>query len=163
MTGNGTIPKTISSASDLTGLILEVREYTKWYNQYANASRVGAPYQIAQPELSPTASQLIRDWASQTQVSSKSLDELVAQLEHTKVHAPVITITLAAPATSEVKAQLVAWCRANLSPDILVTFRFNATILGGMVVRYGSTIYDWSFRRTILNERHRFAEVLQRV
>lgn len=157
------LPQEISSSSDLTGLILEVREYMKWYNQYANASRIGAAYTTEQPELSATASELIRRWAKQKELSSSRLDELTAYLEHTQNNAPVMTITLAAPATSEVKKALVTWCRTNVDPTILVTFRFNATILGGMVVRYRSAVYDWSFRRAILNERQRFAEVLQRV
>ena len=154
------IPPAVSSTNDLTGLILEVREYAKWFNQYANAAKLHASYKQAQPELSPTASTLIRDWAKQAQLTSVRIDELIAGLEHTKAHAPVMTVTLAAPATSEVKKALVAWCRTNISADILVTFRFNSGLLGGMVVRYGSSIYDWSFRRTIMNERHKFAEIL---
>ena len=157
------IPPAASSTNDLTGLILEVREYAKWFNQYTNAAKLQSTYKQTQPELSPAASGLIRDWAKQDQLTSARLDELVNGLERTKAHAPVMTVTLAAPATSEVKKELVAWCRANISPDILVTFRFNSGLLGGMVVRYGSSIYDWSFRRTIMNERHKFAEILNRV
>ena len=53
-------------------------------------------------------------------------------------------------------------CRP-VAPDVLVNFQFNATILGGMVVRYGSHVYDWSFRRQILAKRDTFPEVLRRV
>ena len=157
------LPATVSSTNDLTGLILEVREYAKWFNQYTNATKLHTSYAHTQPELSPTASTLIRDWAKQASLTSARLDELITGLEHTKSHAPVMTITLAAPAPTEVKKELVAWCRDNISPSILVTFRFNSGILGGMVVRSGSSIYDWSFRRAIMNERHKFAEILSRV
>lgn len=157
------LPPSVSSAQDLTSLTLEVRSYAKWYSQYATAAKVKAKYKEEQPELSPTATELIRAWGKQSPLSQKSLDELIKTLEQTASHAPVMTITLAAPATTEVKRALVDWCRTNIHQDILVTFRFNSTILGGMVVRFGSKIYDWSFRRTILNERQKFGEMVTNV
>jgi hypothetical protein len=157
------LPPSVSSTQDLTSLILEIRSYAKWYSQYTTASKVKTTYKEAQPELSPTATELIRTWGKQSPLSQKSLDELISTLEKTVSHAPIMTITLAAPATTEVKRALVDWCRSNIHQDILVTFRFNSTILGGMVVRFGSKIYDWSFRRAILNERHKFGEMLTRV
>ena len=157
------LPPSVSSAQDLTSLTLEVRTYAKWYSQYATAAKVKAKYTTDQPELSPTATELIRAWGKQSPLSQKSLDDLITTLEKTATHAPIMTITLAAPATTEVKRALVDWCRTNIHQDILVTFRFNSTILGGMVLRYGSKIYDWSFRRTILNERQKFGEMLSHV
>jgi F0F1-type ATP synthase delta subunit len=74
-----------------------------------------------------------------------------------------MTITLAAPATTGIKKQLTAWCRDNVAPDVLVRFEFNQTLLGGMVVRFGSHIYDWSLRRQILDGRTKFPEVLRNV
>jgi hypothetical protein len=157
------LPATVSSTQDLTSLILEVREYAKWYSQYATAAKLKTKYKQEQPEITPTAGELIRIWNKESPLSQKSLDELIASLERTKKQAPVMTITLAAPATTEVKRALVDWCRKNINQDILVTFRFNSTLLGGMVLRYGSNIYDWSFRRAILNERQKFGEILSRV
>ncbi|NCU37610.1 hypothetical protein EOL96_00910 [Candidatus Saccharibacteria bacterium] len=157
------LPAEVSSVNDLTGLILEVREYTKWFNQYTNAGRAHTTYRTPQPELSPITSTMIREWATGSPLTSARLDELTNELERIKAHTPVLTITLAAPVTHEVKEILVNWCRTNLNSDILVTFRFNANLLGGMVVRSGSTIHDWSFRRAILNNRHKFAEILNHV
>jgi F0F1-type ATP synthase delta subunit len=157
------LPPTLSSSQDLAALILEIREYAKWYGQYSVANRVKAKFTTEQPELSTAAVEMIRDWGKEEALSQKRLDLLLSSLEKLKAKAPVITITLAAPATTEVKKSLVSWCRTNIAPDVLVSFRFNATLLGGMVVRSGSHIYDWSFRRTILNERHRFGEILSRV
>jgi hypothetical protein len=157
------LPTAISSPSDVTALTLEVRAYQQWYGQYANAQRTGAHYQPTQPELSPIASEVIREWAAAEPLTTTRIDALIADLEHVSKTAPVITITLAAVAPVEVKRALVTWCREHLGEDILVTFRFNATILGGMVVRYGSRIYDWSFRTRLMNGRQKFPEVLSRV
>ncbi|MEO6727959.1 MAG: F0F1 ATP synthase subunit delta [Candidatus Saccharimonas sp.] len=157
------LPESISSPSDITGLILEVRSYAQWYGQYVNAQRAGSRYKSAQPELSDIAGEVIRTWAKEAPLTAERIDEHISNLEHIQKTAPVITITLAAAATAEVKRALVTWCRAHIHEEILVTFRFNATILGGMVVRYGSRVYDWSFRRAIMSERQRFPEVLSRV
>ena len=157
------LPASISSGEDLLSLIIEVQTYAKWFNQYSIARSVQVAYREPQPELSPGAIEIMQQWQATEPLSSARLEALIRLLAHMKQSAKVMTITLAAPATNDVKTQLVNWARSNLSPDILVSFRFNSTLLGGMVVRIGSHIYDWSFRRTILNERYRFAEVLRRV
>ena len=157
------LPPTISSPSDLAALILDIHTYATWYGQFSNAQKIGVSFRESQPELSETTALLLRDWVASSPLSSTSLDELITELERISQHAPTITITLVAPAPAEVKKTLVAWCRHNLHPDMLVSLRFNATIIGGMVVRSRSHISDWSWKRSIMNNRHRFAEVLNRV
>lgn len=160
---NFTLPETISSSEDLMTLSLEVSSYAQWFNQFVIANKAGTKYQAAQPELSVVASDIIRDWAKQEQLTTARLDELIEILETIKSRAKTMTITLAAPATAELKKALVSWARDNISPDVLISFRFNATILGGMVVRFGSHVFDWSFRRVIMSERHKIPEILNRV
>jgi hypothetical protein len=123
------------------------------------------------PTLTPAAKILLASWAAQVNagtnggqaLTSANLDELVLELQDIIDMAPTITITLAAPASAGIKKSLVTWCRANIAPDALVSFGFNATLLGGMVVRFGSHLYDWSFRRQILQNRAKIPEVLRRV
>lgn len=158
-----TVPDGIYSPSDLASLILEIKAYAKWFGQYINAQRVGSRLTTEQPELTIVASDLIRSFAKLTPMTVARLDELVAALEKISTDAPVITITLAAPAPIEVKRQLTDWCRREISPAILVAFKFNAHILGGMVVRAGSSVYDWSFRTQLMNTRTGFSEVLNHV
>ncbi len=157
------LPPNISSRSDLSALILEIRTYTKWYGQYVNAAKVGVQFTAAQPELSQTASTLLREHAAHTPLSPETLDQLITALLDVEKNAPSISISLVGPAPAEVKAAIVAWCRTNLHESMLVTIRFNSTILGGMVVRSGSRIFDWSWKRAIMDNRGRFAEVLSRV
>lgn len=157
------IPKEISSPAELTSLLLEIKSYANWFGQYINAQRVGAKLSASQPELSSSASAVIRALSAATPLTATRLDELIVSLEHTSRHAPVATITLAAPATSEVKRALTDWCRRELSPDILITYRFNAGLLGGMMIRVGSHLYDWSFRTKLMENRRGFTEVLNRV
>jgi F0F1-type ATP synthase delta subunit len=84
-------------------------------------------------------------------------------LEDFSDSAPRVTVTLAAPAPNSLKQTIALWFRENIAPNTLVNFKFNSTILGGMVVVYGSRIYDWSFRRQILVSREKFPEVLRNV
>src|SRR5690606_12920395 len=106
----------ISSPRDVTALIIEVQRYGKWHSQFTNASRLKTTYNEPQPEISPAAIELIRAASDQKGVTEKQVDALIASLESFVRDAPVITITLAAPASLAVKKTLVDWCRANLQP-----------------------------------------------
>lgn len=157
------LPDSISSSQDLTALILEVHEYGRWLSHTAIKNRVDARY-ISEPLIiSPPATDLLREWSAKKQLTQQDITELVEALEEAKASASSLTITLAAPPTNDIKRTLVAWCRENIAPNVLVTFQFNSTLLGGMMVRYDSHIFDWSFRRQILAARDRFPEVLRRV
>ena len=154
------LPDSISSVQDVTALTLEVREYAKWFSHAAIMKKINNKNVSKQPTLSASANEMLRNWSNGKSLTRQNLD---ATLEKFKRTSETMTIVLAAPATNDIKRQLVAWCRKNVSDNILVTFQFNATLLGGMVVRYGSRIFDWSFRRKILANRGHFPEVLRNV
>jgi F0F1-type ATP synthase delta subunit len=153
----------IYSTEDLKEIISEVKKYASWYAQTAIKMQVTKNNSYEEPSFLPTASNIINEWIKENPISSKSLDTLIETLEEHLASAPVIVITLAAPAPKSLKKVLVDWCRKNIAPNALIDVRFNATMLGGMVVQHGSHIYDWSFRRQILAERGKFPEVLRNV
>ncbi len=153
----------VSSPQDLRAITLEVRQYAQWFSQYSIKKRVSSSKSDAPPPMSETGVALIKELTDSKQLSQAGLDELIAALENLETTSPRITITLAAAAPNSLKKTLVAWCREQIEPNILVDFRFNSTLLGGMVVRYGSHVYDWSFRRQILAARGSFPEILRRV
>jgi hypothetical protein len=157
------LPNSISSAQDIAGIILEIKAYGRWFSHQAILQRTTSKHTTEAPLLSQAASELLRACSAKQTLTQARLDELSQALQQFLKSAQVVTITLAAPPTGDVKQTLVAWCRTNISPQILVSFQFNQTLLGGMVVRYGSRIFDWSFRRQILAARDTFPEVLRRV
>ncbi|MBL8160057.1 F0F1 ATP synthase subunit delta [Candidatus Saccharibacteria bacterium] len=157
------LPDSVSSLQDLATLQLEVRAYARWLSHEAVKIKVHAKNISEPPPLSPAANQLIHDYTAGKPATPAGLDELVQQLEDRKKKAPTLTITLAGPPTRGLKGTLVGWCRENIAPDVLVNFQFNASILGGLVVRSGSHTFDWSFRRQILDNRAKFPEVLRHV
>lgn len=157
------LPSSVSSAQDLTSLTLEIREYGRWFSHAAIKKNLKAGHVSEPPEISPAAMEMIHESAAKKPLSTDSLDELIRSLEDFKRKANTMTITLAAPPAGDMKKTLVQWCRDNIASDVLVTFQFNSTLLGGMVVRYGSRLLDMSFRRQILESRQHFPEVLRRV
>jgi ATP synthase delta (OSCP) subunit len=157
------LPDAVASTQDLASMSLELHEYSKWYSHAAILKRTGNKHVSDAPALTPAATELLHAWTAKNPLSQSSLDELIEFVKTYSDSASVITITLAAPATRDIKSLLVSWCRTNISPNILVTFKFNATLLGGMVVQRGSRIFDWSLRRDILNEKNKFPEVLRSV
>jgi hypothetical protein len=153
----------IYSREDLREVILEVKKYAGWYAQTAIKMQVTKNNAYEEPQFSPRAVNIINAWSKENPINPKSLDALIEMLENYAASAPVITITLAAPTPNNLKKDLTEWCRKNIAPNALIDVRFNATMLGGMVVNYDSHIYDWSFRRQILATRNKFPEVLRNV
>lgn len=157
------LPNNISSPQDLMALELELRDYAKWFAHNAIKERTHARAGTPPPALSSAAMQLVRDWSGKKLLTQHNLEDLIDALGHYKSQALTLTITLAAPAPSSLKQTLVGWCREHIAPNILVNFQFNSTLLGGMVIRYGSRIFDLSFRRQIMDGRAKFPEVLRNV
>ncbi|HEX5744232.1 MAG TPA: F0F1 ATP synthase subunit delta [Candidatus Saccharimonadales bacterium] len=151
------LPDDVSSLQDLKAVTAEIREYARWQTHASIKKRAGGGRAAGPPEISPAARAAVRGWAGD------DLDKLIEALEDHADKVPRLTITLAAPAPGSLKKTLTAWCRKNVEPGVMVDFRFDSTLLGGMVVRWRSRIFDWSFRSRILEESGRFPEVLRRV
>lgn len=157
------LPSSISSRQDLMAVLLEIRGYAKWFAHNAIKERVHAKHATPPPVLSQGAMDLVKLASSKKLLSTQDLEALIDALETYTKTASTVTITLAAPATGDIRQTLVGWCRENIAPSVLVSFKFNANLLGGMVIHHGSHVFDWSFRRELLAKRAAFPEVLRRV
>ena len=158
------LPDNILTPQDLRGAILEIRHYASWFSHNAIKRRVSAKKSASEaPELSPGAHDLLKQALEGKEPTGPRLDKAIEDLEDFEGSAESMTITLAAMPGGTLKKTLAEWCRQNIAPNILVNFEFNSAILGGMVLNHKSRIFDWSFRRRILEERAKFPEVLKRV
>lgn len=157
------LPVSVSSRQDLKAVIMELQAYARWAGQNNIKQRVAGQLFEGQPSLSPATMDIAKQWQSQAKNAGAGIDKLIDELEGFAAKAPFVTITLAAPASSQLRQAIVEWFRRNIRNDLLVDFQFNGTMLGGMVVRYGSRVADWSFKRQILANRVKFAEVLRSV
>jgi len=157
------LPDSVASPQDVASLIQEIKDYSRWFLHESIKIESKIKHVSKSPELSVGAKDLIQEWSNKKPLNQTNLDELINILNNYCSDAPVMTITLAAPVTNSIKETLVAWCRNNLAKNTLVNFQFNTCLLGGMVVRCGSHIFDWSFRRQILANKNNFPKVLRNV
>jgi hypothetical protein len=157
------LPADVASSQDLVSLIAEIRDYSRWFSHESIKNHVDVEHVSNPPIMSPAATEIIYELGAKKTTTQQSLADLIEELEQYNHKAPSITLILAAPPTNGIKTTLVNWCRKNIAPNIMVTFQFNTTLLGGMVVRYGSRVFDWSFRRQLLAARERIPEVIRRV
>lgn len=157
------LPDSLSSPQDLTDLLFEVKEYAKWKSHNDILRRAGSKRTSKPPEISKTASEVLNDWSKNKSINQESIQELIDTLNNISTKSTRINITLAGPAPGDLKKKLIGWFRDNVAPDILVTFDFNKTILGGMILRSGSKIFDWSFRKKIMGSREKLIEEINSV
>lgn len=157
------LPRSIVTPQDVARLELELTGFNDWFQHNAIKQQMHVSKGTAMPGLSREAVELIRTVSVDGSLNQQNIDILYQSIVRIRQQAPTMSITLAAPAGVQLRQQLVTWCRSEIRPDVLVDFRFNATILGGMVVRYGSHVFDWSWRRAVLNNRASFAKELRNV
>ena len=153
----------IVSSEDLKDVIAELQEYAKWFNHASILAKVSKRKSETKFDLSDPFSNLIEQWQDGKPLTIDSLDNLISNLKDYLAKTPKIRITLAAMPPLGIKKSLVDWCRANVSQALLVDFRYNSSLIGGMVVNVGSHTYDWSFKRQLLASKDKLDEVIKRV
>jgi len=149
----------IVSIEDFRDTIEEIQGYAKWFNHNQIKLKVANKKDLNEPELSRQTQDILGQFFNSKSISSSGLDNLIASLEDYLKEAVKIKITLAGIPSNKLKKQLINWCRTSLTQAILVDFSYNRTLLGGMVVIFGSHIYDWSLRRQILDSKDKLIEV----
>jgi hypothetical protein len=157
------LPASIASPQDLKAAILEIHQYASWFAHTSVKKNLSVAADKEPAPMSPPALEILKQSLGKEPPSQESLDKIVEDLEAFAEAAPTMAITLAGMPTAGLKKTLVAWCRQNIDGNMLVNFDFNSGLLGGLVLRYDSHVYDWSFRRQILASRERFPEVLRHV
>lgn len=85
--------------------------------------------------------------------------QLLEELEQLLHHAPVVHVTTGALPGHDLRLHLTGWFRREIHEHVLLTFAARRDIGGGVVVRAGSHVYDFSFKRLILDNKHRITEL----
>jgi len=71
--------------------------------------------------------------------------------------AEAVVIT-AAPVSDETRGEIQAGVAKLLGKDVAITFQVDASILGGLIVRVGDTVYDGSLANQLSRARQRVTE-----
>ena len=89
------------------------------------------------------------------------LQKVQLWLEEVKTSAPEIRLTLPALPAVPLKSDIVAWFRDNIHPLAIFKFEYNRAIAGGFVIRTGSVIHDFSFRKALLTNSGAMVKVMK--
>ena len=153
----------INSAEDLKAVIEEITEYRTYFRHTQIKSKFKNGVSRGDPDLSVAAVELMTQAKGTKPITLPEIDQLLTELEKLYAKAPKIRVVLAAAPTPAIKKTLSQWIRKNIAELILIDYRFDSTILGGMIVIFGSHIYDWSLRREILASKDKLNEILAHV
>ena len=153
----------VVSSEDLKALMNEITDYAKWYRHNEIKMRVTKKLAEGKPVLSEPAADMLAQITKHGALSADMIDALLKELNVQFRTMPRVRITLAAMPSNAVKHKLAGWCRDNISPVLLIDFRYNAAILGGMVINLGSRTFDWSFRSRLLASQDKLGEAFSRV
>jgi hypothetical protein len=158
------LPENIYSIEQLEAVAFELREYIDWSRSAGIKSKVAsgsAP--LPAPVWTLEMQSVVTAFGNGKALSTGDVEELIKALDTYKHTAPVVHLTLAGMPGSELRMQLIRWFRANVHPGVLMSFRANRQLLGGMVLRAGSRTYDYSWRGKIVGASDQLVEAVSHV
>lgn len=148
----------VISSADLKDAIEELKDYRASFRHQQIRGSVTRRSSNAQIMPSSAAEDLIRQARQGKQLTIGLIEDLISELEKIERHAAKVRIILASAPTPGIKKKITSWIRENISGVVLVDFRYDSSILGGMILILGSHIYDWSFRRDLLSSKDKLKE-----
>lgn len=153
------LPPDLYSPDQLTAVMMELRSHITTLRELRAHSRAADS-----TEFSPSALLLgTLHAAAVPQTDRSKAEALLKELTSLRAEAPIVHLTLAGLPPRTLKRQLTEWLRTNIHPHLLMTFAARSDIGGGLILTAGSHIYDFSFRRELLENKHRIAEIFNHV
>ena len=151
------LPVDLNSPDQLSATSLELAAYMSSLRDAAvRAKSNGQDIQL--PDMSDLLTELLRASGVDPE-NSAGLDDMRTQLDQLLNKAPVVHLTLAALPARTFKRKMTLWFRTEVHPFILLTFAARADLGGGVVLQSGSHVYDYTFRRSILDNKKRISEL----
>ncbi len=154
---NPKFPNGVYSVDQILAISEELHAYANELAAQRHGSPAGGPI-----SLSPRA-EAVLELLPQDKRDDASVEQWRMELEKLANTAPTVTLVLAAAATPGLKQELVGWLRENVHPYLLVNFRVNPDIVGGIVIRSVNHVYDCSFRKALLAHPENFTRLLVHV
>lgn len=148
-----TLPAEIHSPDQISELTMELRGYIDARRSKDVQKQAGVD--ASPPAMSADLRSLYEAASNNNGTPETLLDELETLLKN----APVVHLMLAATPGAELKQQLISWFRTEVDANTLVSFTVRRDLGGGVMVRAGSRIYDFTFRQKILDNKQRLTEL----
>ncbi|MBW3538413.1 hypothetical protein KY386_02885 [Candidatus Parcubacteria bacterium] len=158
------LPAAIGSPEQLQEALVKLESYIDLCSRRSVKQRTGAGSGDDE-QLRGLGEQLgeMLGEAAAGNLPAEQAEQLKGRLEELVRSAPRIHLTLPELPPAGLKQQVVSWVRTNLSPDALVVFHRNRALAGGFAVRAGSRVYDFSFRKRLLDQSAAVARILNDV
>lgn len=156
------LPVDVYSPDQLSALILEIGNYRGHLRDAAVRAKTGSKKQAPLPEPSDILAQLLEESGVKPD-DAEAVDTLRKELELKLKKSPVVHLLLAAHPTSAIKRQFTTWFRTEINSEILLTFAVRSDIGGGLILQAGSRVYDFSFKRRLIANKKRIAEIASSV
>jgi len=118
--------------------------------------------ELGQPRPLPTLSDVTSELVSANEIvlDSKSVPELIKQLQAIRDRAPMLRVSFAVEPDRASIAKIVSWFRKEINPGLLLQVGIQPSIAGGCVVQTPGNRYDFSLRKHILGSTDKFKAVL---
>jgi hypothetical protein len=157
------LPIDLYSLDQLTAIIIELRAHINALRDAsARARATQSEATIAAPQLSALLLGALKG-AGLAPTDEPGAEKLMEELEAIRDKAPAVHLMLAALPNRELKRKLTEWFRNEIHPYTMLTFAARMDIGGGLIIRAGSRIHDYSFRRQIFEHKSRISEIFNSV
>jgi ATP synthase delta (OSCP) subunit len=157
------LPESLYSPEQLQACAFELDVVISWRRRQDIKKQSGYAGPVtADFELGPTIAGLLGTRETVARMPLATLEEVHKQLNEWLAQ-PVTHVTFAVSPPTSIKVEIVKWFRAQVLPTALVKFHVNGNIIGGMVVRTPNKIFDFSFRKQLLQRKSLIPEILKRV
>lgn len=154
------LPAAVYSPQLLESVIYDVQYYLDWTRQNDIRKQMGVAVK-EEPNHSAETVLVIEAWLNGKPATLEALEELLDYLKGLKL--PEVHITLAALPNRNQRETLVKWFRNNAKSQLLLSFVADRNLGGGIVIRTPNRIFDYTWKRQLVENRDKIAEITRRV
>lgn len=108
--------------------------------------------------ISPELKKYVDSATSGKPATQELLEEVYKFLKKAHDTGPRLHLTLATLPNETFKRDMVAWARQNIDELALVSFNYDRSIVGGVIVRTRNKIFDFSYSKKLLNPSKKISE-----
>jgi hypothetical protein len=157
------LPESLHSPEQLQACAFELEVVISWRRRQDIKKQSGFTGPVTPDfELGPAVAVLLGSREAVARMPLSDLEGVQSQI-HRWLAQPVTHVTFAVVPPTSTKVEVVRWFRSRIMPTALVKFHVNGNIIGGMVVRTPNKIFDFSFRKQLLQRKSLIPEILKRV
>lgn len=156
------LPDTISSPDQIMAFIEDLADYQAYIRKLNVAAKVkvDSPSGLESPSMPIELVEFLKSQFGNEEVAIARLEEIKTFFKEVKASCPSIHIMMAYLPTVSERAEIVHWFRNNIAENILINFTQNSDVIGGLLIRTRTKIFDMSFRTVLLANKARLAELI---